>query len=165
MWTAAERKPNERRAGGASLPRRELSMALSRWVLRLASVTLPASLMIGCAAPPPAAPAAAPAPPATSNDVSHVQMELQQHDKGAVAGSVIKILSASHLAAVVLASQHNASMVRVDDAFTFTDSNQNPIANGKVVSVDQGIVVVSYVPATGGREPSVGDIAIHLSGL
>jgi hypothetical protein len=140
-------------------------MDLSRAVLRLASVVLPAGMVVGCQSAPAPAPAPAPPPPATSNDVSHVQMELQQHDKGASAGSVIKILAASHLAAVVMASKHAAMGLRVDDAFTFTDSSQNPIANGKVVSIDKGIVVISYVPAEGGREPSVGDIAIHLSGM
>jgi hypothetical protein len=120
-----------------------------------------AALLVGCAS----APAPAPAPPAAPQSVSTVQDEYQVNDHGARAGTVVKVRTDTSLAAVLLipsAGSATESIVR-DDPFTFIDSSRQPLANGKVVSIEGNLLVVSYTPISGGRAPLEGDYAVHLS--
>jgi len=136
-------------------------MSLRRSVLVLLSQTIISGLLIGCQPPPPPPPP----PVATSYDISHLQSDLQQHDPGALAGSVTRVRSDEKLAAIEMAGSSGSSkqQVKVDDPITFTDSTQRAVANGSVVSTDGGLIIVKYVPVTGGRAPQEGDIAVHLS--
>ncbi len=120
-----------------------------------------AALMIGCEP----APAPAPQQQAEPQSISTVQQEYQVNDRGARAGSVIRVRADSNLAAVLLvpaAGTATEEIVR-DDPFTFIDSSRQPLANGKVVSVEGNLLVVSYTPVNGGRAPQEGDYAVHLS--
>jgi hypothetical protein len=139
----------------------EFSMSLRGSVLLLLSQTLFGLTLAGCAAPPPPPPP----PAATSFDIFQLQSDLQRHDPGARAGSVIRIRSDAGLAAVSMAAGSGSSKqaVKVDDPITFTDSTQTPVANGTVVNIDGNELIVKYTPSAGGRAPQEGDIAVHLS--
>ncbi len=136
-------------------------MSLRGSALLLLSQTMLGLLLAGCTPPPPPPPP----PPATSMDISRLQSDLQRHDPGARAGSVMRVREDQKLAAVSMASGSGSSKeaVKLNDPITFTDSFQNPVANGTVVNIDESIVIVSYTPTAGGRAPQEGDIAVHLS--
>jgi hypothetical protein len=139
----------------------ELSMAIRRSVL---GSSLLLAFAVGCQpAPKPAGPPLP--PPATEDQASSVQAEFQDRDPNARAGLVTQLRSQEGLAAVTLvASPEKATnKIKVGDIFTFIDSRQNPIANGKVVSIDADVAVISYLPSPDGRVPKEGDIAVHLS--
>jgi hypothetical protein len=139
----------------------EFSMSLRGSALLLLSQTMFGLLLAGCTPPPPPPPP----PAATSFDISRLQSDLQRHDPGARAGSVTRVREDEKLAAISMASGEGSSKqdVKVNDPITFTDSFQNPVANGTVVSKDGDLLIVNYTPATGGRAPKEGDIAVHLS--
>lgn len=136
-------------------------MSLRGSVLLLLSQTMFGLLLAGCAAPPPPPPP----PPATSFDIFQLQSDLQRHDPGARAGSVMRVRQDQNLAAVTMAAGSGSSKqaVKVDDPITFTDSTQAPVANGTVVNIEGGLIIVKYTATTGGRAPQEGDIAVHLS--
>ena len=140
-------------------------MGAGRYFASLSAAVLGGLLIVGCQSAPPRPPAPAPPPPVSSADVARVQMMMQRHDRDARAGSVVRTRPDSKLAAIQLAPSMGTATtpIREDDAFTVTDSAQTPVANGRVVSVEHGVVVINYVPVPGGREPTVGDLAVHLS--
>jgi hypothetical protein len=141
----------------------ELLMSLRRSALVLLSLLL--AFVVGCQPAP--KPVAAPLPPpASEEDAASVQAELLQHDPDARTGLITSVRSGDSLAAVTLTAPpegKKAVPIKIGDTFTFIDSQQNPLANGQVVSIDDGLLVVSYEQSTEGRTPREGDIAIHLS--
>jgi hypothetical protein len=141
----------------------ELSMGLRRSALVGQSLLL--AFIVGCQpAPKPVAPPLP--PPATEEQATNVQSEFLEHDPTARTGLVTLVRPQDELAAVTLAAPADAKndyKIKVGDTFTFIDSSQNPLANGKVVSIDGDLIVISYLSAADGRAPKEGDIAVHLS--
>jgi hypothetical protein len=140
----------------------ELSMALRRSAL-LGPLLL--VFIAGCQPAP--KPVAAPLPPpATDEQASNVQAEIQEQDPNARTGLVTLVRPQDELAAVTLSAPAEGkadNKIKVGDTFTFIDSEQNSLANGTVVSIDGDLVVISYLPSADGRAPKEGDIAVHLS--
>jgi len=129
----------------------------------LVSLLLMAGLETGCHSEPKHTPPPPP-PPATLSDADRMQSNLQREDPGARVGLVLKVNTAENNAAVRLAEAgNNATPIKEGDVFTIQDSQEKTVANGSVVYVENGIYVVNYVPAAGGRAPEPGDLAIHVS--
>src|ERR1019366_499645 len=140
----------------------ERSMVLGRSSLVIPSLIL---FLAGCQSAP--KPLAAPLPPpATEEQATSVQAELQEHDPNSRTGLVTQVRPGDQLAAVTLSAPLEGkpeNKIKVGDIFTFVDSKENPLANGKVISIDGDLVVISFVPSADGRSPKEGDIAVHLS--
>src|SRR5580704_12900326 len=141
--------------GFVLLDHTELSMPLRRSALVLLTQSLLLGVLVGCHPAP--KPVAAPLPPpATDEDIASVQAEFQQRDPEARTGSVTLVRPSENLAAVTLlpGADGKVTGIKNDDTFTFIDSKQNPLANGKVISVeDGGLIVISYTTGPDGRAP------------
>jgi hypothetical protein len=119
---------------------------------------------LGCQSAPKQVVAPLP-PPATEEQAGNVQSEMQEHDPNSRTGLVTQVRPQDELAVVALnpAGDARGSKINVGDIFTFVDSTQKLLANGKAISVDGELIVVSYLPTAEGRHPKEGDIAVHLS--
>jgi hypothetical protein len=137
-------------------------MVLRRSLLLIPSLIL---FLAGCQSG--TKPVAAPLPPAaTEEQAINVQAELQEHDPNSRTGLVTQVRPEDALAAVTLSAPAEGkadNKIKVGDIFTFVDSTENPLANGKVINIDGGLIVISYLPSADGRAPKEGDIAVHLS--
>jgi hypothetical protein len=141
---------------------RSSSMAFRRSAFAAPYLVL--AFMVGCQSAPKQVLAPLP-PPATEEQAGNVQAELQEHDPNSRTGLVTQVRPQDFLAAVTLnpAGEGRRNPIKAGDVFTFVDSAQKPLANGKVVNVDGELVVIAYLPTPTGRHPKEGDIAVHLS--
>ena len=132
-------------------------MSLSRSVVKWWPVVLTVAVL-GCEPTPPP-PAPAPPAPVSSRDVATVQSEFARRDPNSRVGTVSAVRSQDSLAAV---SGINLMSIRPGDAISFVDSSQTAVAHGLISNVDttDNLLVVKYTPASGGRAPNKGDIAI-----
>jgi len=122
-------------------------------------------LIAGCQSAPKEVAAPLP-PPASEEQSTNVQAEMQERDPNSRTGLVTQVRPDDELAAVTLSAPVEGkaeNKITVGDVFTFVDSRENPLASGKVISIDGDLVVISYLPAADGRAPREGDIAVHLS--
>lgn len=98
---------------------------------------------------------AAPTPAEESARVAQVRKIYQEVNQDIRVGYVNAILAEDQLVSVV---DIPVADFKAGDTITFIDADQNPIANGRVVSVLEDAVHVHYTATV--RPPTTGDIAI-----
>lgn len=130
-------------------------MGFSRWFVRVSPMVIAAGL-IGCQPAPAPTPPAPPPPHTSRQDVAKMKMDFAKADPNARVGDVAAVRSQDTLVAVEGMSLKD---IRTGAAVSFVDSDQNVVANGIVDSLDKkdGLLIVRYVPTSGGRAPNQGD--------
>ncbi len=141
-------------------------MRLVRLLVLILLPAVAASLLTGCTPPPPKVVPPPPPLAATPEQTVAVQTDLNKINPGARVGHVASVMTDSKQAAV---AGIPAADVHKGDSVQFTDSKQNPVANGTVYSIDTSnpdyvfvIVDYDYTGVAGGRAPALGDLAFYL---
>lgn len=131
--------------------------------LRLAGVVMIGSLLLaGCQNKKPAAPSPQPTLESAQATARELQASYREVDPQARVGVVVEARPEQDLAAV---GEVQLQDFHVGEAVSFIDSQQKPIANGSVLSLDQeaNVLVVKYsLPSSGGRAPQPGDLLVRL---
>src|ERR1700735_3340856 len=110
----------------------EYSMAFRRSLVLVPSLLF---LIAGCQSAPKQVAVPVP-PPATEEQATNVQAEMQERDPNSRTGLVTQVRLDDELAAVTLSAPLEGkagNKINVGDVFTFVDSRENPLASGKVV--------------------------------
>ena len=97
-----------------------------------------------------------PAPPA---DVQAVRQAIRASDPKAIVGVVTAVLPDTSFASV---GDVPVADFHVGEVVTFIDGEQHSLTHGVVKGISGDSLHVQYdKPATGGREPQVGDLAVR----
>lgn len=134
---------------------------MRRFVLA-GTVIFGGAVVLGMAAgcrPKSGPPTAALPPEADASLVQQLRQSYQRIHPGTRVGLVTAVAEEVSLAAV---SDIDLKSFKNGDILTFIDTNEQPFANGTVVNITDDALHVKYTPASGGRAPRQGDLAVSL---
>jgi hypothetical protein len=145
----------------------EIMMCGFRTLVLLMVPALGAALMTGCATepvktPPPPAPVIV---PASSDQAMNITLDVTKLDPSAKVGSVKAVNSSAGMVAV---GGIPLDAVKKGDSIQFVDGRSNCVANGTIITIDKSTdpavpyLIVDYTPASGGRAPIKGDLAVFI---
>lgn len=126
------------------------------WMLVL-SAGISAALSTGCARTPRPA---GPAPAAGPDRVQEMRDRFARVNPNVRVGAITGVLADERLAAV---GDVNVADFQVGQSLTLIDSNAQTLTIGQIVRITDDSLHVRYrQPATGQREPQVGDMAVRV---
>ena len=128
-------------------------------LMRLGSVMVLLTILVGCQSNAPREQQAPVAPPATPDTLAGVRLMFHATHPNAMIGMVLSVRTEDKLAAV---GDLPLDKFRNGQAVVFIDSNANPIADGTVVNITGGVLVASYsITQSNQRAPQAGDLMVR----
>ncbi len=126
-------------------------------VMRLTGVVVLMGMIAGCQTG--RSDSGVTAPPANANVLQSIRQTYQLSNPNVLVGLVVGTRAEDQLAAV---EQLPVDQLKNGQAVVFVDSTAEPISNGTIVNITNGIVVVKYnANQPGHRAPQGGDLMVR----